>query len=102
MKPKSPPRKPATDTPLGYPIIEKLIETEDFSGVNQTVSACYDKLEKMLKAKSGGLKKQKNVRAALKAYDLTIDLIRELLKTKYNLAKKQQAEAKKTGGRQKK
>ncbi len=76
---------------LGYPIIEKLIETEDFSKVNETVSACYDVLEKMLKSKSGGLKKQKAIRSALKAYDLTIDLIRELLKTKYELIRQHKA-----------
>ena len=79
--------------PLGYPVIEKLIETENFSRVNQTVSACYDKLEKMLKGKSGGLSRQKAVGGALKAYDLTIDLLRDLLKIKYDIIKKKQAEA---------
>lgn len=84
---KVPSSKPGN---IGYPIIEKLIETEDFSKVNQTVSACYDLLERMLKNKAGGLKKQKAIRAGLRAYDLTIDLIRELLKTKYELVKKRQ------------
>lgn len=80
--------------PLGYPTIEKLIETENFSKVNQTVSACYDKLEKMLKGKSGGLSRQKAIRSALKAYDLTIDLLRDLLKIKYDIIKKKEAEIK--------
>ena len=80
----------AASSNLGYPVIEKLIETEDFKKVNETVSACYDHLERMLKSKTGGLKKQKTIRASLRAYDLTIDLIRELLKTKYELVKKRQ------------
>ena len=75
-------------TLLGYPVIEKLIDTEDFAKVNQTISTSYDLLERMLKGKSGGLKKQKMIRQALKAYDLTIDLIRILLKTKYEMIEK--------------
>lgn len=82
----------APNPQLGYPILEKLIETEDFSIVNKSFTSCYDTLEKMLKAKSGGLKKQKAIREALKAYDLTVDLIRELLKTKYQIIKQKSAE----------
>lgn len=78
------------ENPLGYPLIEKLIQTEDFSKINQTFSTSYDLLEKMLKTKSGGMAKQKKIRAALKAYDLTIDLVRELLKTKYELIRQRQ------------
>lgn len=70
---------------LGYPFIEKLIESEDFAKINQSISQAYETLERMIKNKIGGLAKQKKVRAALKAYDLTIDLIRDLLKTKYDM-----------------
>lgn len=99
--------KPATDqkksnTLLGYPIIEKLVQTEDFSKVNESVSGCYDTLEKMLKNKTGGLKRQKGIRSALKAYDLTIDLIRELLKTKYDLMRQNQQKGAEAGGMLKK
>lgn len=73
---------------LGYPIIEKLLDSEDFSKVNKTMLACYDTLERMLKNKTGGLKKQQMIRQALKSYDLTIDLIKELLKIKYQLLAK--------------
>lgn len=76
----------AQKTQLGYPLLEKLIETEDFAKVSASFSASYGVLESMLKEKGQGLKKQKGVRAALKAYDLTVDLIRELLKTKYSMA----------------
>lgn len=83
----------------GYPIIEKLIETEDFNKVNKTISASYDTLERMQKNKTGGLKRQKAVRQALKSYDLTIDLIRYLLKTKHEMIAQNQAH---TGSAQKK
>ena len=71
------------EIPLGYPIMEKLLETEDFSKINKTMTASYETLERLLKGKSGGLQKQKKVRQALKAYDLTLDLLQELLKAKY-------------------
>lgn len=83
------PRNPSSGNALGYPIIEKLIDSEDFVKVNQSMSQGYDTLERMLKQK-GGLKKQKSIRQALKAYDLSIDLLRFLLKTKYELAQKNQ------------
>src|SRR3989338_629529 len=73
---------------LGYPFIEKLIESEDFVKVNQSISQAYEALERMIKNKIGGLAKQKKVRAALKAYDLTVDLIRDLVKTKYDIISK--------------
>ena len=74
---------------IGYPVIEKLIETEDFKKVNKTISASYDALERMQKQKTGGLRKQKTIRQALKAYDLTIDLIRDLLKAKHEMIQRQ-------------
>jgi len=84
-----------TNQRLGYPLMESLIESEDFSKVNTSMSGCYDILERQLKQKSGGLSKQKKIRQALKAYDLTIDLIRFLLKTKYELIQKNEGAQKK-------
>jgi len=84
------------EVPLSYPIIESLVQSEDFSKVNTSVTGCYETLEKMLKNKTGGMSKQKKIRAALKAYDLTIDLLRQLLKTKYDLIRQKQE---KTGGK---
>lgn len=91
--PKQSPQRPQRRL-LGYPIIEKLIETEDFNKVNKTMSACYDTLERMLKNKTAGLQKKKHIRQAIKAYDLTIDLIRDLLKIKYEIMQRAQKEAK--------
>ncbi len=87
MADKQASKKSSTEK-LGYPIMEGLIETEDFTKVNATMSACYDLLERQLKQK-GGLAKQKKIRQSLQAYDLTIDLIRFLLKMKYDMAAKE-------------
>lgn len=87
---KNPPNQQPKKERLGYPLMEKLIETEGFEKINQTFSACYDTLERMLKNKTGGLGRQKLIRQALQAYDLTIDLIRELLKVKYQMIKDKQ------------
>ena len=67
--------------------MEKLIETEQFEKVNKSFAGCYGILERMLKNKAGGLKKQKEVRSAIQAYDLTVQLVKELLKFKQQLAK---------------
>lgn len=75
----------ANKNKLGYPMMEKLLETEDFNRINESMSRGYEQLEKMLSQKTGGLGKQKNLRKALKAYDLTIALLRELLKKKYEM-----------------
>ncbi|MBX7149077.1 hypothetical protein K1X76_08315 [bacterium] len=74
---------------MRYPAIEKLIETEAFEPVNRSFTTTYEMLERFLKDKSGGLKKQGQIRQALKAYDLTTDLIKELLKVKQELLKNQ-------------
>lgn len=96
-------RAPAKkDRLLGYPVIEKLIESEDFKTVNQSISNSYDTLERMLKNKAGGLKKQKAIRQALKAFDLTIDLIRTLLKTKYDMIADHNKKTPNSGSPQKK
>lgn len=72
----------------GYPIIEKLIETEDFSQVDQTMSVSYEALQRLLKQRTGGMKAQRQVRQAVKAFDLTLDLMKILLKTKYEMIEK--------------
>ena len=68
----------------GYPRIEKLIETEDFDKVNETFGKAYDELQKIAKAKSG-LGKGKSAKKAIKAYELTLDLFKDLLKLKYQM-----------------
>lgn len=76
--------RPKTGPTAGYPEIEHLIDTEDFSEVNQQFQEAYDKLEEVAKHKRG-LKKSREAKKAMKAIELTMDLFRELLTIKYRL-----------------
>ena len=68
----------------GYPRIEKLIETENFDEVNKSFGLTYDELQKTAKLKSG-LGKGKTAKKAMRAYELAMDLFKELLKIKYQM-----------------
>jgi hypothetical protein len=68
----------------GYPAIERLIDTEDFNELNQAFEAAYAELLAASKRKKG-LKTQREAKKAMKALELTLDLLRELLAIKYKL-----------------
>jgi DNA-binding ferritin-like protein len=67
-----------------YPEITKLLETEKFDKVNKDFSTTYDELEKLSKSK-GGMKKASEARKAMKAIEKTMDILRELLRRKYEI-----------------
>ncbi len=71
-------------TSLGYPNIEKLIDSEDFKDINAVFSKAYRELEKASKEK-GGLKKSKEAKKAMKALEKVSELLKELLQVKYRL-----------------
>jgi len=83
-------RKKAPETPSEnavlhqFPEIEKLIESEDFDKINQSFTASYEELEKLTKAK-GGFGKSKDAKKAMKAIERVMDLLRDLLKLKYQM-----------------
>ena len=68
----------------GYPRIEKLIETEQFDKVNASFGKAYEELQQVAKSKSG-LGKGKAAKKAIRAYELTMDLFKELLRLKYQM-----------------
>lgn len=68
----------------GYPRIEKLIETEKFDEVNASFAKAYEELEQIAKSKAG-MGKGKSAQKAMKAYELTMDLFKTLLKLKYQM-----------------
>lgn len=70
---------------LGYPLIEELLNSENFDRLNKSFAEGYQKLEKIMLDRGVGIKKQKDARKAMRAYELTSDLIKELLKLKYQL-----------------
>ncbi|MGH7830578.1 MAG: hypothetical protein ACREP8_10420 [Candidatus Binatia bacterium] len=87
--------KKADSPTTGYPRMEKLIESEDFDAVNKSFGAAYQELQKIAKQKSG-LGKGKSAKKAMRAYEMVMDLFKELLKLKYQMldAIKQQSESK--------
>lgn len=68
----------------GYPRIEKLVETEEFDAVNKSFGESFDELQKIAK-KKGGLGAGKTAKKAMRAYELTMDLFKELLRLKYQM-----------------
>jgi len=68
----------------GYPRIEKLIESENFDEVNRSFGSAFEELNKISKQKSG-LGKGKAAKKAMRAYELSMDLFKELLKLKYQM-----------------
>src|SRR3989338_9190891 len=81
---------------LGYPRVEKLIESEDFKEGNRVFEATYKELDRQGKAKKG-LKTGREAAKAQKAIERVTQLFRELLEVKYRLQDylKQQASQKK-------
>lgn len=68
----------------GYPEIEHLIESENFTEVNEKFQKAYDQLEE-LSRKKRGLRKSRDAKKAMQSIELTMDLFRELLTIKYRL-----------------
>lgn len=79
---------------MGYPRVEKLIETEDFTEVNEAFETAYAELGNLF-SKSRSIKKGKDAKKAMKAMELTMDLFRELLEIKYQLQAMQAEQQKK-------
>lgn len=75
-----------TEEPItaGYPRIEMLIESEKFDEVNKSFGVAYEELQKIAKNKTG-LGKGKTAKKAMRAYELAMDLFKELLKIKYQM-----------------
>ncbi len=78
------PKNTGENLSAGYPRIEKLVETEDFDEINKSFAKAHDDLEEIAKAKQG-LGKGKSAKKAMKAYELTSELFKELLSLKYQM-----------------
>jgi hypothetical protein len=94
LKPSPDKKTPKAPVSLGYPHIEALLETENFSSVNKSFGEVYQKLETIMKDRSAGLKKQKNAQKAIVGYELTVGLMNELLKIKKEMQRLKAEEAK--------
>lgn len=88
-----PSAREAAQQSMGYPRVENLIETEDFTDINEAFEAAYTKLAEIERQKKG-LKKGRDAKKAMKAMELVMDLFRELLAIKYQLQEMQQEQQK--------
>jgi len=68
----------------GYPVVEKLIDIEDFDAINLAFEDAYAQLYDISRRKKG-FKTQRDVKRAMRALELTLELFRELLAIKYLL-----------------
>lgn len=73
-----------TQVSAGYPAIERLIDTEDFSAVNNAFESAYKELGETARVKRG-LKKSREAKKAMLAIELTMNLFKELLEIKYKI-----------------
>lgn len=74
--------KPVVPEPQ-YPEIMRLLESEDFERVNRNFTKAYEILEKMSKLK--GLGRASDARKGMKALERVMDLLRDLLRKKYQI-----------------
>ncbi|MBI4125802.1 MAG: hypothetical protein HY609_04710 [Deltaproteobacteria bacterium] len=79
---------------LGYPHVEKLIDSEDFDEINRSFQKAYADLEKISKEKRG-LGKGKEAKQAMQALEKCSELLKELLQIKYRLQEEIKKQAKK-------
>lgn len=68
----------------GYPAIEQLIDTEDFTKINDIFEKAYNQLSENARVKRG-LKKSREAKKAMRAIELTMNLFKELLEIKYRI-----------------
>jgi hypothetical protein len=68
----------------GYPLIERLIDTENFDGVNSAFEGAYNSLMEQARTKRG-LKKSRDAKKAMYAIELVMSLFKELLEIKYKI-----------------
>lgn len=65
-----------------YPAVEQLVDSEDFDRVNREFGRAYDELEAIAKQK-GGLGKASDAKKGMRALERVMDLLKYLLKLKY-------------------
>lgn len=68
-----------------YPAVERLIDSEEFGPVNKAFETAYKELGEFQQKKKG-LKKSRDAKKAMTAIEHVVDLFKELLKIKYELA----------------
>ncbi len=70
----------------GYPLIEKLIDSEDFDDINAAFEVGYHELYAISSQKKG-FRTKRDVKRAMRSLELCMELFSELLAIKYELQK---------------
>lgn len=85
------PRRPTAQqkggTSLGYPTIEGLLESEDFSKLHDGFESVKKQAEEIMSAATQSARNKKRARTALDAFDRGLDLLKELLEIKEKMLK---------------
>jgi hypothetical protein len=86
------PRRPVAQqkgaaTSLGYPTIEGLLETEDFTALHDGYESVRKQAEDIMGAPAQSARNKRRARLALEAYDRGLDLLKELLEIKEQMLK---------------
>ncbi|MBI2343176.1 MAG: hypothetical protein HYV02_02385 [Deltaproteobacteria bacterium] len=74
----------------GYPAVEDLIDSENFDAINVAFEKAYSTLEQVARQR-GGLRTPKQAKKAMKAIEIVMELLKELLAIKYRLQSMVQA-----------
>ncbi len=76
-----------------YPEIERIVDSEDFTQINEHFGQAYEALEAV--SKQNGMGKARDAKKAMKALEQVMDLLKYLLKLKYEYLESQGAGSKK-------
>lgn len=79
---------------VGYPRVEKLIDSEDFTDINNVFEAAYKELSEIAREKRK-IKRSKDAKKAMHSIELVMNLFKELLEIKYRLQEMLKGAAKK-------
>ncbi len=75
-------RQTSSSTSLGYPTIEGLLETEDFSKLEEGFEDIQSQVAGIISEKTASARTKRRAKLALGAFETALDLIKELLEIK--------------------
>ena len=88
VEPKDPSVAQTVKPPMqSYPAVEALIESGDFKALNASFKETYDKLEHVVKD-GKGFGRVTQAKKAIRALELSADLLRHLVQIKHAIAEK--------------
>ena len=74
---------------MGFPSLERLVEQDSYDEFNKVMLESYDELEKIIQSKGGDAMRRKAAKKAMRAMELTMNLLRDFLQVKDELMRNQ-------------